>query len=119
MRPRNVLIYDAECRFCVASRRWLQRWDRHRRVTFLPFQTAEARAFLPELAGASCMDAMRFVDDQGRVSAGVEALRNMLPLLPMGRLLAHLFRIPGFSHGANFAYRHLARNRYRWFGSVP
>ncbi len=65
------------------------------------------------------MDAMRFVDDQGRVSAGVEALRNMLPLLPMGRLLAHLFRIPGFSHGANFAYRHLARNRYRWFGSVP
>lgn len=85
-------------------------------MRFLPFQADAAKAALPELAALSCMDAMRFVDDQGRITSGVDAFRSLLPLLPLGRPLSRLFQIPGFARWAYWAYRHLAKNRYRWFG---
>jgi predicted DCC family thiol-disulfide oxidoreductase YuxK len=113
---RNVLIYDAECRLCVASKEWVARWDRYHRISFLPFQTAEAKERVPELAGLACMDAMRFIDAQGTVTAGVEAFRRMLPLLPFGRPLSLLFHIPGVPQLAAKVYHHVAENRYRWFG---
>lgn len=62
------------------------------------------------------MDAMRFVDAQGDVTAGVEAFRRMLPLLPFGRPLSLLFYLPGISRLAAKVYHHVAENRYRWFG---
>lgn len=113
---RNVLIYDAECRLCVASKEWVERWDRRRRIRFLPFQAAEAKERVPELAGMRCMDAMRFIDAQGEVTSGVEALRKMFPLLPLGFLLSPLLSLSGFSWLAVKVYGHIAENRYRWFG---
>lgn len=113
---RNILIYDAECRLCVSSKEWVERWDRRRRIAFLPFQTAEAKERVPDLAGMACMDALRFIDAQGNAASGMEAFRRMLPLLPMGRLLSLLFYIPGFSWLAVKIYRQIAENRYRWFG---
>lgn len=113
---RNVLIYDAECRLCVSSKEWVERWDRRRRISFLPFQTAEAKEQLPDLAGMACMDAMRFIDAQGQVTSGVDAFRRMLPLLPFGRPLSLLFYLPGVPRLAAGIYRHVAENRYRWFG---
>lgn len=113
---RNVLIYDAECRLCVSSKKWVERWDRRRRISFLPFQTAEAKEQLPDLAGMACMDAMRFIDAQGKITSGVDAFRRMLPLLPFGRPLSLLFYLPGVPLLAAVIYRHVAENRYRWFG---
>lgn len=113
---RNVLIYDAECRLCVSSKEWVERWDRRRRISFLPFQTAEAKEQLPDLAGMACMDAMRFIDAQGKITSGVDAFRRVLPLLPFGRPLSLLFYLPGVPRLAAVIYHHVADNRYRWFG---
>lgn len=115
-RPHHVLIYDAECRLCVASKKWVARWDRRRRIAFLPFQTAEAKERVPDLAGMACMDAMRFIDAEGKVTSGVEAFRKMLPLLPFGRFFSLLFYLPGVPRLAAKIYHHVAENRYRWFG---
>lgn len=115
---RNILIYDAECRLCVSSKEWVERWDRRRRISFLPFQTAEAKERVPDLAGMTCIDAMRFIDAEGKVTSGVEAFRRMLPLLPFGRPLSLLFYFPGVPWLAAKVYHHVAENRYRWFGRV-
>ena len=67
----------------------------------------------------TCMDAMRFVDAQGKAVSGAEAFRRMLPLLPFGSVLSLLFYLPGFSWLAVKVYGRIAENRYRWFGRVP
>ncbi len=114
----NILIYDADCRFCVASKNLIERWDRRHRITFLPFQTEEATRLVPELGGTTCIDAMRFIDAEERVYAGVDAFRKMLPFLPAGYFLSALFYIPGFSWVARKSYHWIAENRYRWFGKA-
>lgn len=117
--PRNALIYDAECRLCVSSKRRLERWDRRGRITFLPFQTEEAKRLVPDLASIGCLDAIRFIDAEGEISSGVDAVRNMARLLPLGGVVTVLFYIPGFDWIAVRLYRWIAENRYRWFGEVP
>jgi len=64
----------------------------------------------------ACMDAMRFIDAQGKVTSGVDAFRSLLSLLPFGRPLSLLFYIPGVSRLAAKVYHQVAENRYRWFG---
>lgn len=115
--PRSpVLIYDAECRLCLSSKKWIERWDRRHRITFLPFQTPEAEKLAPELGGMSCMDAMRLVAPDGSVSSGVDAFRKILPFLPAGKVLALFFHLPGVPWLARKVYGRVAENRYRWFG---
>jgi predicted DCC family thiol-disulfide oxidoreductase YuxK len=115
--PRSpVLIYDAECRLCLSSKKWIERWDRRHRIHFLPFQNPEAKKLAPELGEMTCIDAMRLVGPDGSISSGVEAFRKMLPFLPLGRALALFFLIPGAPRLALKIYGHIAENRYRWFG---
>ncbi|HIE65803.1 MAG: DUF393 domain-containing protein [Nitrospira sp.] len=114
---RNILIYDAGCRLCVRSKGILERWDRTHRIKFLPFQSEEARAIVPNFAGRSDIDAMRFVEADHPVSIGIDAFRRMLPLLPLGRVFSILFYLPGFPWLAGTIYRIVAKNRIRWFGS--
>lgn len=114
---RRILIYDAECRLCVASKGILERWDRKHRIDFLPFQSKEATEISPDLAGRTDIDAMRFVEPGHPVSVGIDAFRRMLPVLPLGRLISILFYLPGFQWLAGNIYRVIAKNRYHWFGA--
>ncbi len=113
-----TLIYDAECRLCVSSKRWMERWDIKQRIRFIPFQNDEARRWVSDIAPTGCLDAMRFMDHRGAVSSGVDAFRGMLPYLPMGRVIALFFRLPGAYRLVVLLYRMIARNRYRWFGAA-
>ncbi len=115
-RAWPVLIYDAECRICVASKKWIERWDRKRQIRFLPFQSEEAKKWIPEMASLECLDAMRLINCQRTVLSGIDAFRGMLPYLPLGKIIAVLFYLPGIPRWAEWAYRILAKNRYRWFG---
>ncbi len=116
MEDHPILIYDAACRLCVSSKRVIERWDKKRRIRFLPFQSDEAKKLAPDLAPLDCMDAMRLVDRHGAVASGVDAFRGMLPYLPMGGIIAFWFRLPGVLPLAVWFYRIIAKNRYHWFG---
>ena len=118
MKSGNILIYDADCRLCVTSKQWLEKWDPQRQIEFVPFQDSRAKDLVPELTVFTRMDAIRFVDPEGRVFTGVAAFRRMLPLLPGGWVLSSLFYLPGFLWMAHILYRHLAAHRYRMFGPV-
>lgn len=101
------------------------RWDRSGRIRYLAFQDPEFHDWFPDLdrddpsglwPQGEPPRAMLFIDGTGRVRVGMDAFRNMLPLLAGGRLLAILFYLPGVPWLAARFYDWLARNRYRLFG---
>ncbi|MBI3359476.1 MAG: DUF393 domain-containing protein [Nitrospirae bacterium] len=138
---RPILIYDAQCRLCVFSKKIIAQWDTKCHIRFLHFQDQEAQRLVADFASASAagsgfarpvagcggiaseasrpqhqMDAMWLVDANGFVSSGVDAFRGMLPSLPMGQVVELIFKLPGFSVFAKRIYRIIAKNRIRWFG---
>ena len=111
-----ALIYDANCALCEATKNFLARWDRRHAILFLHFQETQARALLPFLAGMDHLEAMYFMDKTGKSWKGMEAAREILRYLPLGRPLAWLFYLPGVPLLADRLYTWIARNRYLWFG---
>jgi len=111
-----TLIYDGACRLCVFSKKRMEQWDTKGHIRFLPFQDKKAALLCPELASMKSMDAMRLVDMNGAFSSGIEAFRRMLLVLPMGRAVALIFKVPGFYMLATKIYCVIAKNRMAWFG---
>lgn len=107
---RPTLIYDGECGFCRRSVDLVRRWDREHRLVLVPFQdeaqVARLGIPLPALAAA-----MHLVRPDGRVFAGADAAPEILRLVPGGRLLAWLFRVPGVLPVARRVYGWIARQR--------
>jgi predicted DCC family thiol-disulfide oxidoreductase YuxK len=115
---RPVLLYDGDCGFCRRWVRRLQRWDRRRVIDYVAAADRGAVAGLPPLSDAALEGAMHLVTRDGRVYAGARALPSLLPLLPGGRPLALLMRVPGVQPLADRVYAWVAARRHR-FGCGP
>ena len=113
-----VLIYDAECRLCVTAKEGLERLGGGKEARFLPYQSAEAVRRLGGDYHEGRPDAAYLVEPDGTVRRGLDAFLPLLPGLPGGRILSAMARIPFLRPLAYAAYRVVARNRYRWFGTV-
>ena len=115
-----ILIYDGECRMCVAAKTHLERWrekDGHR-IAYLPYQSQEAEPWFGNLPRPSRPDVVFLVAQDGTVYRGLDAFVELLPHLEKGRFLSNLLKLPPIRPLARLAYRLLARHRYRWFGAV-
>ena len=106
-----VLLFDGSCAFCRSQVAHLRR-RAGSAVEFAPFQEAAPR--FPHLAVAELARAVHFVDADGSVSRGAEAVfralaapRGSHPLLWMYR------RLPGFRPVVEWGYRQVARYRSR------
>lgn len=114
-----VLIYDAECRLCVAATQGLERLGVTDSVRCVPYQSMEAARCLGARYHPGRPDVAFLVDPRdGGVQEGLDAFLPLLPGLPAGRVLASLARLPGLRPVADLAYRFVARFRYRLFGRV-
>lgn len=71
----NVLtiFYDAHCGLCGGFRRWMQTQVSVVRLEFLPYDSAEARRRLPELAGMHPEREIVVMSDRGAVWQGAGA----------------------------------------------
>jgi predicted DCC family thiol-disulfide oxidoreductase YuxK len=59
-----------------------------------------------------------FVDKNGRLTGGAEAINEVLKYVWWARPLATLYHIPGLKQLQDRAYRWVANNRYRLPGST-
>ncbi len=107
-----TLIYDGDCEFCRRQVRLVRRWDVHRRVHTVPFQTADLANYGVSREAAD--EAMQLVAPSGRVYEGAAAAREILRLLPRGRPLSWLFKLPGAPFVAERVYRWVAKRRHRF-----
>lgn len=106
----GTLIYDGDCGFCLRSRDLLRRIDRHGRITLLPLQSAGA----PELAGTSIerlRETVHWLDADGRVRTGAEAVNAALSTAIGSTLPLALYRLPGMSGPQESCYRWVAEHR--------
>ena len=116
---RPALIYDADCRLCVAARERIEQLGAAQAVRYIPYQSEEAACRL----GAAYQpgvrpDAAYLIDREGRISKGLDAFLPLLPGLRGGRMILALLRLPFGRPLAHLLYRIVAKNRYRWFGAV-
>ena len=113
-----TLIYDGECGICQQAVALLKRWDREHVLTYVPFQDGAAVArfgiALPALAAA-----MHLILPGNRVSAGADAIPELLRLLPGKRWLAPFFRVPGVLPLARRVYAWIAIRRRCLVRGVP
>ncbi len=73
--PKPLMIFDGDCHFC---RRWIERWREitGEKVDYEPFQTAAER--FPEIPRAKFEEAVFFIETDGRVLHGAEAVYRSL-----------------------------------------
>lgn len=111
-RPYTV-VYDGACRVCQRLVRMLQRWDRQGLIEELPSQAAGVRARFPWIPERAYAESVQLVGPGGRTWQGAAAIEQVIDIMPRGKLVSWIFKIPFVRALADRFYRWFARNRYR------
>jgi len=111
-----IVVFDGVCLLCSRWVRFLLRFDRRGRYRFASVQSASGRALL-QANGVDPDDPLSFLllTPQRAWTDSDAAIGVIAGLGGAWRVVALLRRVPRRWRDA--AYRLLARNRYRWFGT--
>jgi predicted DCC family thiol-disulfide oxidoreductase YuxK len=112
-RPYTV-IYDGHCKVCGKMVKLLKKWDRHRDLEIIPSQTTGLQARFPWIPQRAYLESVQVIRTRdGKTWQAAAALEELLKVLPKGRLISWLFKIPFVRPLADRFYKWFARNRYR------
>jgi predicted DCC family thiol-disulfide oxidoreductase YuxK len=106
---RSVFIYDGECALCNL---WVKRIKKrcHGAVAFESYQRVACH--FPEISLSEFRAAAHWVDAEGHISRGAEAVYEMLASGAGKRSLLWAYRkVPGFSRLSEIGYGFVARHR--------
>lgn len=104
-----LLIYDGDCSFCKF---WVEYWKSviGDRISYAPYQDV-AHQF-PQIPIEEFQRALQFIDRQGEISSGAEAVFRSLAYAPeKAWLLWCHSHVPGIAAVSNRAYQFIARHR--------
>ena len=111
---RYTVIYDGHCKVCGRMVRVLAKWDGNRELEIIPSQTSGVRERFPWIPARAYVDSIQVIRTQdGRTWQAAAAIEELLKVLPKGRLISWLFKIPFVRPLVDRFYRWFARNRYR------
>ena len=111
-RPYTI-VYDGTCRICTRLALLLRRWDRNGLLEVVPSQTPGVTARFPWIPARAYAEALQLIGPGGRTWQGAVAVEQLLDILPRGKRIAWIFRIPFVRVLADRFYKWFARNRYR------
>lgn len=120
-RRSHTLVYDGECRLCVATKARLEQAGAGGagfEVRFLPYQCDEARQALGSRYRPGRPEMAYLIGPSGEIREGLDAFLPLAPGLPGGRAAVQFLRVPYATVVARWLYRLIARSRYRLFGSL-
>ncbi len=103
------MLFDGDCHFC---RRWIERWREITagRVDYVSSQ--EGGDAYPEISSSEFQSAVQFIETDGRVFDGAEAVFRSLEYSRGGKWLPRAYRnVPAFAASTEAAYSLVARNR--------
>ena len=98
---------------CTRVATVVEQWDSRQAVEILPSQASELGDRFPWIAQQAYAEAMQLVGPGGETWQGSAAVEQLLTILPRGKWISWLFRIPFARRIADQLYRWVARNRYR------
>jgi predicted DCC family thiol-disulfide oxidoreductase YuxK len=114
-----LLIYDGECRLCVATKEKLEQMkEPPQGIRFVPYESEEAKRALGEQYDPGRPDLAFLVQTSGAIERGLDAFLPFVPALPGGAMLLALLKLPLVKRVAECGYRFVARHRYRLFGEI-
>jgi lipase maturation factor 1 len=105
------MIYDGCCNFCKF---WIIRWQRatEGRVEYIESQDPRVTTQFPELPRESFETSVQFIETDGKVYSGAEAVFRSLTYSRSGKWLLWLYRkVPGFAAVTERAYSFVAGHR--------
>src|ERR1700726_3981293 len=107
--PKPLMIWDGECHFC---RRWIERW---REITggAIDYATSqENKERFPEIPREQFERAVIYIETDGSVYSGAEAVVRSLRCRSSKRWLAWSYgHVPGFAPVSESLYKIIASNR--------
>jgi predicted DCC family thiol-disulfide oxidoreductase YuxK len=108
------VIYDGHCKVCGRMVRVLAKWDANRELEIIASQTPGVRERFPWIPARAYVDSMQVIRTRdGRTWQAAAALEELLTVLPRGKLIWWMFKIPFVRPLVDRFYRWFARNRYR------
>ena len=111
---RYTVVYDGQCKVCSRSVKLLAKWDRNHELEIIPSQTPGVRERFAWITPRAYVDSIQLVrTEDGRTWQAAAALEELLNVLPKGRLISWMFKIPFARPLADKFYRWFARNRYK------
>jgi predicted DCC family thiol-disulfide oxidoreductase YuxK len=111
-RPYTV-VYDGTCKVCTRLAGVLRTWDRNGELEVVASQATGVTARFPWIPLKAYAEALQLVGPGGRTWQGAAAIEQLLNVLPKGKLVAWLFKLP-FARGLiDRFYKWFARNRYK------
>jgi len=105
------MVFDGDCNFC---RRWISRWQRStgNRVDYIPFQHPAVAERFPEIPREKFEGSVQFIERDGRVYSGAEAVFRSLAYAGFHGWPLWLYeKVPGFASLSELAYRYVANHR--------
>lgn len=109
-----TVVYDGMCKVCTRLANVLRKWDRKHTLEVVSSQSPGVMARFPWIPPRAFAEALQMVATaDGTTWSGAAAIEHLLDVLPKGRLISWLFKIPFARRLADKFYRWFARNRYR------
>ena len=110
-----TVVYDGHCTVCGRMVKVLAKWDHDHKLEIVPSQQPGVRERFPWIPARSYADSMQVVrSSDGKTWQAAAALEELIKVLPRGRLVSWLFKIPFVRPLVDLLYRWFARNRYRF-----
>ena len=106
-------VYDGTCKVCTRLSNMLKKWDRHQQIEVVPSQASGVMARFPWIPVHAYAEALQLVGPHGETWQGAAAIEKLLDILPKGKLVRWIFKIPYVRVLADRFYRWFARNRYK------
>ena len=112
-----IVLFDGVCRFCDASVNWITDRDRAGRIRFAALQSQTGQKVLAHHGlPQTKLDTLVLVEGEKCYVRSTAALRIAGHLGWPWRFLSGFLLLPSFLRDP--LYDVLARNRYRWFGTL-
>ena len=116
---RYTVIYDGDCKVCDRTIKMLIKWDANHALEIIPSRSPGVHARFPWIPSRAYMESVQVIrTSDGKTWQAAAALEELLKVLPKGRMISWLFRIPFVRPLADGLYRWFARNRYKLGCSV-
>jgi predicted DCC family thiol-disulfide oxidoreductase YuxK len=112
---RYTVIYDGHCKVCGKLVKMLTKWDRNHVLEIIPSQAPGVQQRFPWIPPRAYVESVQVVRTRdGKTWQAAAALEELLNILPKGKLISWLFKIPFVRPIADWLYRWFARNRYKF-----
>ena len=78
-----ILLYDDECPLCLRFKQAMERLNGHESINKVSIHDRDVYQVLPQVTYEQCQQAVHFIEVNGEVFKGAEAVRKLMHHLPL------------------------------------